>query len=173
MNGEIAHGGPPGLARLEDLLCRELDCYRDLLDIMLQEKEVLSANRNEALPDLLEEQKRILFAAKALEPQRIDAMRESATRLGLEAGATLRQIAERIDGAPRDRIRRLRDTLAHVVERVDQVNRINVLLIRNNLDFISATVRAILEESSPQPTYAPPGKSAASGEVASWTDRRA
>ncbi len=163
---------PIGLARLEDLLCRELDCYRDLLDVMLKEKEVLSTNRNEELGELLEEQKRVLFSAKSIEPRRREAMAALVGELSLEHGSTLHQIAGSLDGAARERVLKLRGSLTHIVERVDQVNRINVMLIRNNLDFIGTTVRAILEESTPQSTYAPTGKSA-QREVLSWTDRHA
>ena len=51
-------------------------------------------------------------------------------------------------------------------------NRINVLLIRNSMSFISATVRAILEESSPRAvTYAAGGQMTPPGQGPAWTDR--
>jgi flagellar biosynthesis/type III secretory pathway chaperone len=162
------------LAELEDLLCRELDCYRDLLDIMLKEKQILSANRPESLPDVIEEQKRVLMDTREIEPRRMDAMRRLGAALGIAEPPTLRAITERLSGDDRVRVEKMREALAHVVPRVDKVNRINVLLIRNSMSFISSTVRTILEESTPRPpTYAASGQTSPQGEVSAWTDRRA
>lgn len=162
------------LGELEDLLCRELDCYRDLLDIMLKEKQILTANRPEQLPDLLEEQKRVLMDTREIEPRRMAAMRRLGEALGIAHAPTLREITEHLDGDDRVRVEKMREALAHVVPRVDKVNRINVLLIRNSMSFISSTVRTILEESTPRPpTYAASGQTGPQGEVSAWTDRRA
>lgn len=174
----VTSGTPEAKARalveLEVLLLKELDCYRDLLDIMLKEKHVLTANRPEALPDLLEAQKRVLHDARALEPRRIGAMKSLGECLGCENVPTLRELGERLDGDERIRVEKLRESLAHVVPRVDKVNRINVLLIRNNMSFIGNTVRTILEVSTPRaPTYAASGETRQEGEVSAWTDRRA
>jgi len=174
----VAQGAPasePDLARLEDLLWRELDGYRDLVDIMLREKEVLTANQPDELPPLLEEQKRVLHDVKSLEPERAAALARVSTAVGAPAPLTLTELADRLDGESRSRVTKLRDALAHVVPRVDQVNRINVLLIRNSMSFISTTVRAILEEGTPRPTtYGRSGSLQANGAPpSSWTDRRA
>jgi flagellar biosynthesis/type III secretory pathway chaperone len=163
---------PQRLAVLEDLLCRELDCYRDLLDIMLREKELLTRNRSGELGALVEEQKEVVHAAKSVEPERVQALRACSRELGLREEATLREIAAKLEGSDRRRIERLRETLKHAVDRVDAVNRINMILIQNSLSFIGQTVRAILEESAPPATYAAGGQRVTGSETPAWTDHR-
>jgi hypothetical protein len=101
-------------------------------------------------------------------------LRRVAEQLGVPGPITLQTIAENLTGDARARGEKLRAALVHVVPRVDQINRINVLLIRNSMTFISTTVRAILEEGPARVgTYLPTGETAATGTPTSWTDRRA
>lgn len=171
----LADGLPPSLARLEDLLWRELDEYRCLTDILLREKEILTRNAPEELPELLEEQKRVLHEVRTIETSRTAALRQVANEVGFTGDPNLTRLCEALDGDARRRMQKLRDALAHVVPRVDQVNRINVLLIRNSMSFISTTVKAILDEDpeNKNTTYSPRGHVPTNDERPSWTDRRA
>jgi len=135
------------LANLEAVLWRELDRYRCLCDLLLREKEILTQNRPEELPELLEQQKEILLEARALEPERASALSRVARDLGAPEPFTLPALSALLTGDERARIEKLRAALVHVVPRVDEINRTNVLLIRNSMSFISTTVRAILEEN--------------------------
>jgi len=161
------------LAVLEDVLLQELDRYRDLLDILLKENNILTSDRPETRPELIEAQKRVLLDARELEPRRVNAMSRMGVALGLARTPTLRELSQQLAGNDRARVEKLREAFAHVVPRVDRVNRINVLLIRNRMSFISSTVRAILEESIPHaPTHAPTAQATAQNDPSSWTDRR-
>jgi hypothetical protein len=173
---ETASGTTPhraALAKLENQLLEELDRYRDLLDVLLEQKALLTAHRVEELPVLLERQQFAVEAAKVLEPDRMQQLRTVAGLLGVEGSPTLRAVIDKLDGPERGRMTKIRESLLHVVPRVDQVNRINSLLIRNSMSFISATVRAILEESAPlPPTYERQGRVADPDRQPSITDRR-
>ena len=162
------------VAKLENQLLEELDRYRDLRDVLLEQKALLTAHRVEELPLLLERQQQAVDAAKACEPDRMEQLREVAGQLGVEGTPTLRSVIDKLDGDDAGRLTKIRESLLHVVPRVDQVNRINSLLIRNSMSFISATVRAILEESAPlPPTYERQGRVSDPDRRPSITDRRA
>lgn len=165
----------PTLSRLEDLLWRELDEYRRLTDVLLREKEILTRNAPEDLPELLDEQKRVLHEIRSVEEIRTAALRRAAEENGVTGDPNLTRLCESLDGEARTRMQKLRDALAHVVPRVDQVNRINVMLIRNSMSFISTTVKTILDEDpkNANTTYSPRGHVASAEKRPSWTDRRA
>ncbi len=140
---------PPSetLARLEDLLWRELDHYRELCDVLAHETGMLEADRPEALPPLFEEETRILEDARDLAPQRTQALTEVSAALGAARALTLVEVAERLEGDERVRLEKLRTALAHIVARVDRINRTNLLLIRNRMSLVPASMHAILEEA--------------------------
>ena len=166
--------GIAGVVLMENAGRAVADKVRELCDVLTHEKELLTANRPEALPDVLEQQKRILHDAKRLEPERMGALRDVSAWLGSTSTLTLTELAAALEGDARTRIEKLRSALSHVVPRVDQINRINVMLIRNSMSFISTTVRAILEEGPERGvTYAASGQAAETTSRTSWTDRHA
>lgn len=162
------------LALFEDVLCRELDHYRDLLDLMLKEKDLLVSNQPEELAAVLELQHQAMERAREMEAARMEALGRLATRLGVTEPVTLRALESALTGDPRARVARLREALTHVIPRVDQVNRINVMLIRNSLSYIATTMHAILDESgSRSATYAPGGAVRPRQVGPGWMDRKA
>lgn len=143
------------IGSLDDLV----KVYRNLLEVVRKEKEILTEGQ---LDDLIENNKvkdAMLVRIRTLENQRTRLARDLTLIVGGDHDQPrLLDLANRCSEKHNERLRNLHAVLELLVRRVAELNKQNEHLVQAALDHISGAIDSIRDGLKPKPVYARQGQ---------------
>lgn len=143
--------------------------YRNLLEVVRREKEILVASKLDDLNENNKSKDAMLVRIRSLENQRTKCARDLAQAVGVDIEQPrLLEIANNAPANWADRLRNLHSVLDLLVRRVAEVNKQNEELVQAALNNISGAMDAIRDGLKPRSNvYGPRGNIGASakGEI--------
>jgi flagellar biosynthesis/type III secretory pathway chaperone len=128
--------------------------YRDLLDLLRKEKDLLLTADYENLILLTKEKEILLSRIRAADMARERYAQEMKIILGLESSTPrLVEIIDRLSGREKERLQSLYQMLSLLIERAQILNRENEVYARSGLEMIEGAFRNVKETLNPQKTY--------------------
>jgi flagellar biosynthesis/type III secretory pathway chaperone len=132
--------------------------YRNLLDVVRREKEILVASKLDELNENNKTKDAMLIRIRSLENARMKCARDLAQAVGGDIEQPrLLDIATRVNHEKAQRLRNLHSALELLVKRVAEVNKQNEELVQAALKNITGAMDAIRDGLQPKATYARQG----------------
>ncbi len=133
--------------------------YRQLLDCVRKEKELLILTDVEKLNEnnLLKEQ--LLFKIKSMDGLRINYATELATALGLDIQKIrLLEIAQKMGGVQADKLRTFHSALEMIIKRLTELNQSNAKFAESALKTVNSAMDSFKDTLMGQKSYQNKGK---------------
>jgi flagellar biosynthesis/type III secretory pathway chaperone len=144
--------------QLTDGLDHLVKVYRNLLDVVRKEKEILVSAKLDDLNENNKSKDTILVRIRSLENSRMKCARDLALVVGADVDAPrLLDIATFFEPERADKLRNMHSVLELLVRRVSEVNKQNEELVQSALKNITGAMEAIRDTLQPKPTYARQG----------------
>lgn len=129
--------------------------YRQLLELVRREKDILVAAKLEDLNENNKQKDAMLVRIRSIENGRMKSARDLALKLGADVEAPrLLDLAARLDGPRSEKLRTLHSALELLVKRASELNKQNEVLVQSALANISGAMESIRDSLQPKPTYA-------------------
>ena len=147
--------------RIESVAVDLVDClenlvkvYRNLLEVVRKEKDILIASKLDELNENNKTKDAFLVRVRSLENQRMKCARDLALAVGADVEQPrLLDIANHCDLKWAERLRNLHSVLELLVRRVAEVNKQNEELVQAALSSITGAMEAIRDGLKPKPVY--------------------
>jgi len=159
-------GQAPNLEELQKNLRHQLTLYRQLVDLLRDEKEHIVAVRMKEVRESTYSKEALLDEVHREEFRRLKWVKEAATFLQIkESEVTMEVIATRIGATDQfETLMSLKLALTHMVKKAREMNADNRALVETALKDAQALKRNILGLSSDQPqVYGPKGNMGSTG----------
>lgn len=143
------------ISNLEDLTKN----YRQLLDCVRKEKELLIAANVDALNEnnLVKEQ--LIYKIKSIDGLRVNYATELAISLGMETHQIrLLEMAQKMSGEPANRLRSLHAVLELIIKRLSELNKENANYAQSALNNVHNAMESFKDSLMGQKTYQHKGK---------------
>ena len=116
--------------------------YEKLRVVLERKQAAIVAGQTDELTQCAATEESLVDLAQRLDGNRVNIMGTLAQRLGVPGGqARLHQLAERLGEPWASRLLSLKDKLTQLVRKVQEINRVNALLVKDSLDFIGDVLR--------------------------------
>lgn len=144
---------------LINLLQREIDVYRDILDSVVEEKKILLKPSLDKIYESNARKETLILKAKLLEEVRSGIVRKIAAALGKpEQDVNLSGLALAADENRGRLIREARGVLSPLLKEIHDSNEDNKLLLDSSLVFVKSSIQFINDLISPCLGYMETGK---------------
>ena len=144
------------ISNLDDMLKN----YRQLLDIVRKEKDLLITSNIDQLNDNNNTKEQVIIKIKALDAVRMTYASELAHLVGADtAQPRLLEIAQKIGGAEGEKLRTMHAALEMVIKRLSEINKTNVVYAETALQTVNSALENFKDALiGPQKTYQQKGK---------------
>lgn len=147
---------------LENVLEDLIKVYRNLLETVRNEKEILIGSNLDELTENNRAKEAMLVRIRSLEETRIQVAADLCEALGLSReNPRLLDIARHLGGVEGDRMHNMHSVLELLLKRVQELNKQNEGLVESALSHITGAMKAIRETLKEKPTYQRKGEVAA------------
>ena len=129
--------------------------YEKLSIVLERKRAAIVAGKTDALDQCTATEERLVELAQVLNTNRVGIMGSLAQRLGVPGGRpTLKQLAERLGEPWGSKLMSMKAKLAGLVEKVQEINRMNAMLLKDSLEFIGDVLRRTFhKQGSPGIVY--------------------
>ena len=142
------------LTELLGLLTREIELHRGLLSLLQKEKEFLVDLSTEELLENNKKKETSTLQIKMLEESRSSLITRLAQHCAVPAPElTLSKLVFLIEEPYRSALEGARSKLVSLLGSIQEVNRLNCLLVRDSLHYAQQSLNVLYRSSSPNPTY--------------------
>jgi len=143
------------IANLDDMLKN----YRQLLDLVRKEKDLLITSNIDQLNENNNTKEQVIIKIKALDATRINYASELAHFVQADtAQPRLLEIAQKMGGAEGEKLRTMHAALEMVIKRLSEINKGNVIFAESALKTVNSALENFKEALTPQKTYQQKGK---------------
>lgn len=144
------------ISNLDDMLKN----YRQLLDIVRKEKDLLITSNIDQLNENNNTKEQVIIKIKALDAVRMTYASELAHLVGADtAQPRLLEIAQKIGGAEAEKLRTMHAALEMVIKRLSEINKTNVVYAESALQTVNSALENFKDALiGPQKTYQQKGK---------------
>lgn len=144
------------ITNLDDMLKN----YRQLLDLVRKEKDLLITSNLEQLNDNNNSKEQTIIKIKALDNARMTCAAELAHFVQADtAQPRLLEIAQKMGGAEAEKLRTMHAALEMVIKRLSEINKGNVVFAESALKTVNSALENFKEAlTGPQKTYQQKGK---------------
>lgn len=140
--------------KLENNLEEMTKFYRQMLDLLRKEKDLLIAAEIEKIEESNRQKEYILSRLKSLDALRAKYAADLAEQLGLDPlQPRLLEIARKIGGSRADKLRSVHATLEILIKKIPELNRENEQYVQSALAHIKGTIENVKETLSGSVTY--------------------
>jgi hypothetical protein len=147
------------IAELIALIRQEEDVLKRFLDLLQMQKQFLIANQIDLFQSTVSEQESLTQNIRELEAERIAKVKQMADSTGLDENEiTLTNLIEITLGDVSTELKELKKSLAHLVERIRRMSRVNELLIKRSMNFIQASIGWMIDASDITQIYDTTGR---------------
>lgn len=148
--------------QLISLLDSQIKVYRNLLDIVRKEKDILISADLDNLSENNKAKEAMLIRVRSLETQRIHVAQELCEQLKLNPEAPrLLEMAVALEGEEGEKLRNLHSVLELLLKRIQEYNKQNEELVSSALSSITGAMKAIRDTLEENPTYKREGEKSA------------
>lgn len=150
MNNVILEQFNKLVSTLED----QIKVYRNLLEVVRREKEILVSANLDDLNENNKSKEAMLLKVRGLETVRMRCASELSSELGLSPEQPrLLEMAIHLPEAMGERLRNLHSVLDLLLKRVQEYNKQNEVLVQSALNNITGAMKAIRDTLQDKPTY--------------------
>jgi FlgN protein len=143
------------IANLEELTKN----YRQLLNCVRKEKDLLIKTDLNALDENTVEKENLVYKIKALDALRINYAIEMAASVGLDTqNVRLLDIAQKLNGEKSDRLRSLHGVLDLIIRRLSELNKENEKYAQSALQTVQSAMGSFKDALMGQKTYQSKGQ---------------
>ncbi len=133
--------------------------YRQLLDIVRKEKDLLILTDVEKLNENNQLKEQLIFKIKSLDGLRINYSTELSMALGLDMQKIrLLEIAQKMGGPRADKLRTFHSALEMIIKRLTDLNQSNAKYAESALKNVNSAMNSFKETLMGQKTYQNKGK---------------
>lgn len=126
------------------LLEEETDVFRRMLQLVKDQQQALVQDNIAAIQDNVQRQQLAAQEVAQIEARRIQVTRGIAQRFGQgEEGLTISRVCGFYEGADRDRVEGLRESLLDLNAGILQANRNNAVLIRHAVRYVDRSLQLL------------------------------
>jgi flagellar biosynthesis/type III secretory pathway chaperone len=146
------------LLSLTKLVEREVQAFRELLDLLTQQRDCIVDRRVDDLTCVVEQEEALIAETRDLERRRERQVEELSGRLGRPGEMmTLAQIIEAVEGAYAIHLSELRDSLLTVMGKLQMANERNRFLIEHALGYVDHHIRLLTTQDVKGASYTQQG----------------
>lgn len=143
------------IANLDDMLKN----YRQLLDLVRKEKDLLITSNLEMLNENNNLKEQTIIKIKALDATRMTYASELAHFVQADtAQPRLLEIAQKMGGTEGEKLRTMHSALEMVIKRLSEINKGNVIFAESALKTVNSALENFKDALTPQKTYQKKGK---------------
>ena len=133
--------------------------FKQLLDLVKQEKESIVHNRTEELQDLVGRQEQMVKTTAQLEKERIKLTWQIAEGLKIPGKqVTMSQIITAVSEPYKSGLTKMYNQIVATLQEMDGLNKINAELVKSSLNYINFSLKTFNKASNINPTYEGSGK---------------
>lgn len=146
------------ITHIIDHLATEASVYKEFISVLQQETECLISRDYKRLYETVGSKESLLARIRKMTGGRAALLSGSARRLGME-GAGKDAIAAVVDSAPpaqKEEFRKQQDIVCSLIDTIQEVNRVNSLVIKGSLEHINKTL-GFFGNFMPGSVYKPSG----------------
>ena len=158
--------------QLIQLISREAVLFESFLDLLEEQKRMLVKNDLSGIQTVTEKQRERIVESRLLNQQREALIGRIKAQNAIDGDLTVTRLLELVDDNQAEQLRRLRDTIFELNDKIAQTRNSNAMLINQSRDCIAKTMTMLSHINSPEPNYARTGTSAVRASSA-LLDRRA
>jgi len=138
------------MSTLDDLV----KVYRHLLETVRRERDILISANLDDLNENNRTKEAALIKVAELEEARVSLAEELSIELGLSSQSPrLLEMARQIGGPVGDRLTNIHSVLELLLQRVQDLNRSNEVLVKSALENITGAMKSIRDSLQEKPTY--------------------
>lgn len=126
-----------------DILNKECNYYKDLLEISKAKKRVIIEGKVAELDKLVRLEQNMIFDIGQLEKEREKTFVSICADMGLKKEAGLSDLAKKLDAGYKDRLEAVQGSLMKILEELKKTNTLNNELIRQSLEYIDYSMNII------------------------------
>lgn len=138
---------------LEKCLDGLIKVYRQVLNVVRKEREILIAANLDELNENNKTKETMLIKARQLEADRIQVAKAFALAEGLSESTRLLEFANHMGGESGDRLRNMQSVLELLLKRVRELNVQNEVLVNSALEKVTGAMGSICNSLKDKPTY--------------------
>lgn len=167
-------GTDPSVAQLEELMRELIVCYEQLTTLADLRHDAIRGADTDRLSACIAQENEIVQQVAEIEKRRISIVKDFAARLGSpdKTGTTLTWIAERVEGAARDRLHALAERLRTLLEDVSRKNEVIEAAAERISSHIDGLMRTVTQRLNHAQTYGRRGDVPSASRVVSALDTR-
>lgn len=135
------------LDRLIEILSRELKCYTELLQLLAEEKELISSDKPGKLEELVKRGETIVLELRALGEARQLLMRKIAQMKGLASPQpTLTQLLNLLDEPYSSTLSNYIERIKSLLSEIEELNVGNSYLTSKMVEFVDGVLRMLYSD---------------------------
>jgi flagellar biosynthesis/type III secretory pathway chaperone len=148
------------LTNLSSILNKEVAHHELLRDLSMEKRQAIINNDIERLKDVLAQIEKWTVVVYSLEQDRTRLITYLEGQLGVSPGKlSLKEIIDLVEEPHRFLLNEDRNRLKSVMEEVNRINRTNVVLLSDSINFLNYTFNLLAGGSDKQGTYTADGSS--------------
>ncbi len=133
--------------------------YRQLLDCVRKEKDLLISTDVEKLNENNLQKEQLLYQIKSMDALRVNYATELSTHLGLDVQKVrLLEIAQKIGGTKADKLRTFHAALEMIIKRLTELNQSNAKYAESALKNVNSAMNSFKDTLMGQKNYQNKGK---------------
>lgn len=144
--------------QLIEVIREEEKILEEFLASLNHQKECIIQNRVDEFEEAVALQDRLLEEIRQKESKRTQLIKSIAQLTGQTDDLTLTRLVEMNLGESSEELKKLKSTLAGLIERVKKANRVNQHLLHRSLTFFQRNIDALIDEGEMGLLYLPDGK---------------
>ena len=142
--------------RLLEILRKELEIYKKILDVSKHKTDLLKSNNVKELEATTKEEEELVSEVVAEEKVRIQIIKELCRTNGRpEKTLKIEELCE-FEEAPKEELIQMKKDITEILDELKEVNNINAVLIKSSLEYVNFAVN-MLTESNRNTMYQPGG----------------
>ena len=158
--------------QLINVISKEAALFETFLGLLEEQKRMLVKNDLPGLEAVTEKQRERVVESRLLSQQREMLISRIKQQNAIDGDLTVSRLLELIDDREAEQLRKLRDAIFGLNDKIAETRNSNAMLINQSRDCIAKTMTMLSQINSPEPNYARSGKSANRASTA-LLDRRA
>jgi len=148
------------IVKVVDILKRELQSFRAVLDLLILEEKCLVECDTVGLAEILEKQEDVFSSIACLEKSRMDSLAKISKQTGEPPDEiTISRLAVMAEGRLKKELLDIGHLLGRLHEDIQRKKKSNTLLINQSIMLVESDIRVILDAldrgETPEPGYTP------------------
>lgn len=135
------------------IISQEALLFEDFLSLLDQQKEALLCNDSDALNRITQLQQQKVLESQKLNRQREKQIAAIKKTNAIDGDLTVARILEFADDSQAVHLRRLREAIMEINDRIAEVRNTNAMLLNQSREFISRTMNMLSEVNRPEAAY--------------------